>query len=111
MKITSLFYFLPVTVFPTLESKFTGAETTVFTVETDVLATFFVVFDTDLPTEEIGLKSDAASHTAGRTSANKINITTTAARTHLNFTTMMFTLFDMPPKKEISSLKATTPRH
>ncbi len=43
------FYFLPVIVLPTLVSKFFGAATTVFTVETDVLATFLVVFITELP--------------------------------------------------------------
>jgi len=87
------FDFLPVTVLPTLVSKFIGAETTVFTVETDALVTFFVVFVTVLPTEEIGLKSDEVAHTAGRTSAKRISNTTTAPKTRQIFTTMMFTLF------------------
>jgi hypothetical protein len=88
-----------VTVLPTLESKLNGAETTVLTVETDELATFLVVFDTDLVVFDTDLVTDLTglsitlAHKAGRTSAKKIDITTTAAKTRNIFTTMIFILF------------------
>ncbi len=101
-------YFLPVIVLPTFVSKFIGAATTVFTVETDVLATFLVVFDTELPMEVIGLKSDAALQTAGCTFIKRIDNTTTADKTCLILTDMDFT-FLICCQREISALRATTP--
>jgi hypothetical protein len=88
-----LLYFLPVRVLPTLDAKLIGAVTTVFTVETDALATFFVVFVTVLVTELIGLKSDAAWHAAGRTSARSINISKTAAKTRPILKIMIIILY------------------
>jgi hypothetical protein len=92
-KIGRVPHFLPVIVLPTLVSIFPGAATTVFTVETDVLVTFLVVFDTDLPMELIGLKRDEALHAAGCTFIKRIDNTTTADRTLLILTIMVFTLF------------------
>jgi hypothetical protein len=85
------FDFLPVIVLPTFVSKFFGAVTTVFNAETDVLATFLLVFDTELPTELIGLKSDALLQRAGCTFIKMIDVTTTADRTRFIPTTMIFT--------------------
>jgi hypothetical protein len=85
-----LLHFLPVRVLPTLVTKFIGAATTVFTVETDALATVFVVFVTVWVTELIGLKSDAA---AGRTSARNINIIKTAAKTRPILKIMIIILY------------------
>jgi hypothetical protein len=103
------FDFFPVIVLPILVSKFAGAVTTVLTAETEVLVTFLLVFDTELPTEEIGLKSDAVLHTAGCKFIKRIDVTTTAERTRLILTTMIFT-FLICRQTKTSSRGTTTPR-
>jgi hypothetical protein len=83
-----------------LDAKFIGAVTTVFTVETDALTTFFVVFVTEWVTLLIGVKSPAAWHAAGRTSAMSINITKTADKTRPILKIMIVTFIDVLPNND-----------
>ncbi len=89
-----------------MDAKFIGAVTTVFTVETDALATFFVVFVTEWVTLLMGVKIDAA---AGRTSARSINITKTAAKTRPILKIMIVTFVDVLPNNDQCALGQRRP--
>jgi hypothetical protein len=92
-----------------LDAKFIGAVTTVFTVETDVLATFFVVLVTEWVALLMGVKIDFAWHAAGRTSARSINVAKTAAKTRPNLKIMIVTFIDVLPNKNECALRQQRP--